>query len=393
MLEHCIALITKAETDAAAAANSPASSHQSTPTHQAAVAPPVAAAAAAAPEDGDDNTDGEDVPLAAWSRRVKKEGDSSPPPATGAVGGRTPPVKEIIDLCSSDDEEGDEENMDDAATPANGDGCAAAPAAAKEMTLAAAAADAATAAADVMETDGAGAETDAEAAAGSKKQKKKQASGGAAGKQPDKDSKMRYITLPMAYEIIGAAEAHFASSGCELPAEPASRRKWLAQNVVPNAKENFTFSVIREAAEAGEKTLVFACSVETLLYLDGLVGKRLGADWVKGKNYDVVHGQSKDRSAVLEKFRESPDMKVLFLSTEACGIGINLVEATREVIFDQHFNPCYNAQAVGRAWRYGQTKPVHVYLLVTAQWAEEQVFAVGASYRAHSSIPEAFLLT
>ena len=49
----------------------------------------------------------------------------------------------------------------------------------------------------------------------------------------------------------------------------------------------------------------------------------------------------------------------------AGGLGINLASADTVVHFDSDFNPQVDLQAQDRAHRIGQTRPVHVYRLVT----------------------------
>ena len=53
------------------------------------------------------------------------------------------------------------------------------------------------------------------------------------------------------------------------------------------------------------------------------------------------------------------------LSTRAGGLGINLVAASVVIIYDIDWNPQNDNQAMDRAYRIGQTKPVRVYKLIT----------------------------
>lgn len=61
------------------------------------------------------------------------------------------------------------------------------------------------------------------------------------------------------------------------------------------------------------------------------------------------------------------------LSTRAGGLGINLMTADTVIIYDSDWNPQADLQAMARAHRIGQKKPVNVYRLVAKQTIEEEV--------------------
>ncbi|KHN82184.1 DNA repair and recombination protein RAD54B [Toxocara canis] len=64
---------------------------------------------------------------------------------------------------------------------------------------------------------------------------------------------------------------------------------------------------------------------------------------------------------------------VFLLSTKAGGVGLNLVGASRLVLFDSDWNPAFDVQAMARIWRDGQKMPCHIYRLVTAGAIDEKV--------------------
>jgi len=64
---------------------------------------------------------------------------------------------------------------------------------------------------------------------------------------------------------------------------------------------------------------------------------------------------------------------VYLMSTRAGGVGINLQSANFVVIYDQDWNPHIDTQAMDRAHRIGQDRPVTVYRLLTEWTVEERL--------------------
>ena len=64
----------------------------------------------------------------------------------------------------------------------------------------------------------------------------------------------------------------------------------------------------------------------------------------------------------------------MLLSTKAGGLGLNLTSADTVIIYDSDWNPQNDMQAMARAHRIGQTRPVNVYRLITEKTYEEQMF-------------------
>ena len=65
---------------------------------------------------------------------------------------------------------------------------------------------------------------------------------------------------------------------------------------------------------------------------------------------------------------------MLLISTRAGGQGLNIQSANRVIIFDFGFNPSWEEQAIGRAYRFGQTKPVFVYRFVAGGTFESNIY-------------------
>jgi len=64
---------------------------------------------------------------------------------------------------------------------------------------------------------------------------------------------------------------------------------------------------------------------------------------------------------------------VLLVSLKAAGVGLSLFAASHVIITDPWWNPFMEDQAIGRAHRIGQTRPITVYRLVVKGTIEEFV--------------------
>ena len=143
-------------------------------------------------------------------------------------------------------------------------------------------------------------------------------------------------------------------------------------DVKDGVKSKFFRNMLNLCESAGEKLLVFSQYLLPLKYLERLAVKWNG--WSLGKEIFVISGESspEQREWSMEKFNSSSDAKVFFGSIKACGEGISLVGASRVIIMDVHLNPSVTRQAIGRAFRPGQTKKVFVYRLLAADSPEEE---------------------
>ena len=68
-----------------------------------------------------------------------------------------------------------------------------------------------------------------------------------------------------------------------------------------------------------------------------------------------------DRLDLIDLYNNDETLQVFILSTKAGGLGINLSSADTVIIHDLDMNPYNDKQAEDRCYRFGQTKPVHVY--------------------------------
>ncbi|KAJ5958322.1 SNF2-related protein [Penicillium vulpinum] len=128
--------------------------------------------------------------------------------------------------------------------------------------------------------------------------------------------------------------------------------------------------IVKQAIKVGDKVLVFSSSVTTLEYLAQLMDRTQ-------RKYYLLDGTvaAVERPEIIRKFNNDQSIHVFLVSTRAGGIGLNIHAANRVVIFDFMFNPTFEEQAVGRAYRIGQKKSVFVYRLIAGGTYEEKLYA------------------
>ncbi|KAI3669602.1 hypothetical protein L6452_40883 [Arctium lappa] len=96
----------------------------------------------------------------------------------------------------------------------------------------------------------------------------------------------------------------------------------------------------------------------------------------KGMEVCRIDGSVKleERRRQIQEFNDvTSSYRIFLLSTRAGGLGINLTSADTCILYDSDWNPQMDLQAMDRCHRIGQTKPVHVYRLATAQSVEGRI--------------------
>ncbi|KAI4381702.1 hypothetical protein MLD38_007754 [Melastoma candidum] len=119
----------------------------------------------------------------------------------------------------------------------------------------------------------------------------------------------------------------------------------------------------------GHKVLIFSQWTKILDIMDYYFSE---------KGYEVcrIDGNVKldERRRQIQEFNDvKSNYRIFLLSTRAGGLGINLTAADTCILYDSDWNPQMDLQAMDRCHRIGQTKPVHVYRLATAQSIEGRI--------------------
>ncbi|KAI4129413.1 MAG: hypothetical protein LQ338_002253 [Usnochroma carphineum] len=85
---------------------------------------------------------------------------------------------------------------------------------------------------------------------------------------------------------------------------------------------------------------------------------------------------SSKRQEIVDDFNRTPASEcfAFLLSAKAGGVGLNLIGASRLVLFDVDWNPATDLQAMARIHRDGQKKPCFIYRFVMAGAIDEKIW-------------------
>ena len=134
---------------------------------------------------------------------------------------------------------------------------------------------------------------------------------------------------------------------------------------VGSAKVDALVDHLQEVVAEGHRALVFSQFTSFLVR----VRDRLTSEGIESQYLD---GRTRRRGEVIADFK-SGEGAVFLISLKAGGVGLTLTEADYVFVLDPWWNPAVEAQAVDRAYRIGQQRPVIVYRMVSSGTIEEKV--------------------
>ncbi len=138
-----------------------------------------------------------------------------------------------------------------------------------------------------------------------------------------------------------------------------------AQNIHASAKLDALMEMLPTFVEEGRKVLLFSQFTEMLSLIEDKIVEA-------GISYTKLTGKTKKRDEVVDEF-QSGKVSVFLISLKAGGTGLNLTQADTVILYDPWWNPAVENQAIDRAHRIGQDKPVFVYRMITEQTVEEKI--------------------
>jgi superfamily II DNA or RNA helicase len=134
----------------------------------------------------------------------------------------------------------------------------------------------------------------------------------------------------------------------------------------PSAKLDVLLARLEETLAEGHKAVVFSQFTSLL----AIVRERLRA---RGLAHEYLDGRTRRRAEAVARFQGDPELRLFLVSLRAGGQGLNLTAADYVFLLDPWWNPAVEAQAIDRAHRIGQTRPVFAYRIVAEATIEEKI--------------------
>ena len=138
----------------------------------------------------------------------------------------------------------------------------------------------------------------------------------------------------------------------------------------PSAKLELLLDLLPTLVEDGRRVLLFSQFTEMLALVEPEL-QRLKLPYL------LLTGETADRAGLVQRFQQG-EVPLFLISLKAGGVGLNLTAADTVILYDPWWNPAVEQQAVDRAYRIGQDKPVFVYKLLASGTVEDKMIDLQA---------------
>lgn len=151
---------------------------------------------------------------------------------------------------------------------------------------------------------------------------------------------------------------------CVLPSMVGDKVKYLAdcgmvdqrfrdKKLDASPKMNKIISYIQERKQNGNRKIIFCHYIREITYLERIFQSDLCL------NVGVIYGKVKQKER--KQILKNEELDVLIMQVDSCCEGLNLQHFNEIYFTSPHWNPSIEDQAIARAHRIGQSKPVEVF--------------------------------
>ncbi|XP_050270956.1 helicase-like transcription factor CHR28 isoform X1 [Quercus robur] len=160
-------------------------------------------------------------------------------------------------------------------------------------------------------------------------------------------------------------------SSMECNGSSLSSEKEYAENCSGFSATKHTIVYSETPVEGPIKTIIFSQWTSML----DLVETSLNDSCIQYRRLDGTMTLSA-RDRAVKDFNADPEVTVMLMSLKAGNLGLNMVAACHVILLDLWWNPTTEDQAVDRAHRIGQTRPVTVTRITIKDTVEDRILAL-----------------
>ncbi len=184
---------------------------------------------------------------------------------------------------------------------------------------------------------------------------------------PEKQTESTHICNNLDRQILGLPPIVF---GFEFTS-------WLAdingEAGVKSSKLQRLHSILQSIYDKGEKVIIFANKIKPLqLAIKSLPPSTSQYD--QPYRFICKDVRPEQRELYYSQFRTDPKVFMLFSTLTIGNRGLNLTEANHVIFLQPWYCWAPMEQAIYRAYRIGQTKPVHCYVLLSKGTSDERIY-------------------
>ncbi|XP_025081604.1 lymphocyte-specific helicase-like isoform X1 [Pomacea canaliculata] len=195
--------------------------------------------------------------------------------------------------------------------------------------------------------------------------------------KPEPEQKVSQLSIKLRNVMMQLRKCCSHPFLLEHPLDPKTGELSLDERIITESGKMMVLDcMMAELKKRGHKVLIFSQMTKMLDLLE---------DFCHLRNYGYCRLDGSmniiDRKENMQEYQKNEDKFVFLLSTRAGGLGINLTAADTVIIYDSDWNPQCDLQAQDRCHRIGQTRPVMVYRLVTANTIDQRIVERAAAKR------------
>ncbi|KAK7412300.1 hypothetical protein VNO78_03753 [Psophocarpus tetragonolobus] len=144
-----------------------------------------------------------------------------------------------------------------------------------------------------------------------------------------------------------------------------------SSNEIPESQNESEERSSSNSVGVGEKAIVFSQWTRMLDLLEAC----LKNSSIQYRRLDGTMSVTA-RDKAVKDFNTLPEVSVMIMSLKAASLGLNMVAACHVLMLDLWWNPTTEDQAIDRAHRIGQTRPVTVLRLTVRDTVEDRILAL-----------------